>query len=159
MCMIHCSTGLSLLQQQNARRAKTSVLLRFPSMNRAERRHQIRRDNLARIKRERYKTAAAMIEQLGDGFGSSYFSQLLRGHRGIGDDVADKIAERLNLPPGYLDIDLGDPSLNDAVAEFIATYKNVTPEGRRFLENNTHFCRESFGIRPTETGQADNKSA
>lgn len=119
-------------------------------MNRAEKRHQIRRENLARVKRERFTTAAAMIEQLGEGFGSSYVSQLLRGHRGIGDDVADKIEERLGLPPDYLDIDMGDPALNDAMAEFATTYKALTPEGKAFLVNTIAFCKRSFAGRRTD---------
>lgn len=126
-------------------------------MNRAERRHKIRRENFARVNRDRYKTAAAMIEELGEGFSSSYVSQLLRGHRGIGDDVADKIEDRLGLPPGYLDIDMGDAALNDAVAEFAATYNAVTAEGKEFLVNNTAFCRRSFDSRRDAIVQTDEK--
>lgn len=127
-------------------------------MNRAEKRHQVRRDNLKRVQLARYKTVAAMIEDLGEGFGSSYVSQLMRGHRGIGDDVADKIEDRLDLPQGYLDIDMGDPDLNDAIAEFAATYRAVTNEGQDFLINTIAFCRRSFDNRRTELAPEDNKA-
>src|SRR5574340_1235222 len=71
-------------------------------MNRTELRQKMRRDNLATV-RARYRTNAALSEALGEGFSPSFVSQLLGGHRGIGDDVADKIEARLNLEPGYLD--------------------------------------------------------
>lgn len=73
--------------------------------NRTELRNKKRRENLELVRKARFKTNAALAETLGEGFSPSYISQLLKGHRGIGDDVADKIEERLGLPFGYLDSD------------------------------------------------------
>lgn len=71
-------------------------------MNRAEVRAKVRRENFAKLKAH-YKTNAALAEKLGAGFSPSYVSQLLSGHRSIGDDVADKIEERLACQAGFLD--------------------------------------------------------
>lgn len=61
-----------------------------------------------------------MAEALGDGFSPSYVSQLLSGIRGIGDEVATKIEERLALPPGYLDDECA-PDLPPADQQFLAS--------------------------------------
>lgn len=99
--------------------------------NRTETRQKLRRDNLARLKKTRFKTSVALADKLGEGFSPSYISQLLGGHRGIGDEVADKIEERLGLPNGYLDgADESDP----VVAEFAQVYRQATPKGREFLQ-------------------------
>lgn len=89
-------------QQHYANRLAKGLLIRFRDMNRVETRQKTRRANFARLRRK-FKTAAQMADVLGEGFGSSYISQLLSGHRGIGDDVADKIEARLGLPSMWLD--------------------------------------------------------
>lgn len=61
-----------------------------------------------------------MSEALGDGFSPSYVSQLLSGTRGIGDEVATKIEDRLGLSPGYLDHESA-PDLPPADQQFLAT--------------------------------------
>lgn len=93
---------LNTLQQPFANRAMISNLVTLMDMNRTEYRQKLRRDNFARV-RARYHTNAAFSDALGEGFSPSYVSQLLSGHRGIGDEVADKIEQRLQLDPGYLD--------------------------------------------------------
>jgi transcriptional regulator with XRE-family HTH domain len=99
-----CSTKLNLLQQHKANRAEHLSLLTSAVMaTRTETRQKLRRENLVQIKKERFKKNIEMADKLGDGFSPSYLSQLLSGHRGIGDDVADKIEERLGLESGYLD--------------------------------------------------------
>ncbi len=72
------------------------------AMDRAELRQHIRREGLKRL-RARFSSNIALSNALGDGFAPSYISQLLNGHRGIGDDIATKIEDRLKLSPGYLD--------------------------------------------------------
>lgn len=72
-------------------------------MNRTEIRNSLRRDNFAKIRSERFKTSVALVNKLGEGFSPSFVSQLLNGHRGIGDEIADKIEKRLGLLAGYLD--------------------------------------------------------
>lgn len=127
-----CSTELNTAQQHKANRAKYFSLLPFAAMaNRTETRQKLRRENLAKLKKTRFKTSVALADKLGEGFSASYISQLLSGHRGIGDDVADKIEERLGLANGYLDgADESDP----VVAEFAWVYRNATPKGREFLQ-------------------------
>lgn len=96
--------GLNTLQQHSAGRSGLNKLLAFADMtNRTEQRHKVRRSNFERVIKSRFKTKAALSAFLGEGFSPSYISQLLSGHRGIGDEVADKIESRLGLPSGYLD--------------------------------------------------------
>lgn len=83
------------MQQLLANRGNVSNRLSFRTMNRTEMRHKIRREALAQIKAQKFKTNAALSDALGEGFSPSYISQLLSGHRGIGDEVATKIEERL----------------------------------------------------------------
>lgn len=90
------------MQQHFAHRTKVSNLLHLVVMDRTEKRNQVRREAFARIKTE-FKTNVALANALGDEFSPSYVSQLLNGHRGIGDDVATKIEDRLRLPRGSLD--------------------------------------------------------
>lgn len=127
-----CSTKLNILQQHGANRANYLSLLPFAAMaNRTETRQKLRRDNLAKLKKTRFKTSVALADRLGDGFSASYISQLLSGHRGIGDDVADKIEERLGLVNGYLD---GADESDAVVAAFAFVYRHATPRGREFLQ-------------------------
>lgn len=91
-----------MLQQHSANRVFVSNALPLLSMNRTEKRARLRRERFAEL-RARYKTSQAFSDALGDGFSPSYVSQLLSGHRGIGDDVAEKIEERLSLDEGFLD--------------------------------------------------------
>lgn len=93
------------MQQHFAYRGIVSKKLPLPPMNRTEIRQKARREAFAKIRAMRFKTNAALSEALGDGFAPSYVSQLLSGHRGIGDDVATKIEDRLELPRGWLDQD------------------------------------------------------
>lgn len=127
-----CSTKLNILQQHVANRANYFSRLSFGVMaNRTETRQKLRRDNLAKLRKAHFRTSIALADKLGEGFSASYISQLLSGHRGIGDDVADKIEERLGLVNGYLDgADESDP----IVAEFALVYRHATPKGREFLQ-------------------------
>jgi transcriptional regulator with XRE-family HTH domain len=68
---------------------------------RTEARQKLRREQLAKARAEKFNTSVAMAEALE--FSQSYLSQLLCGHSSIGDEVADKIEDRLGLPDGYLD--------------------------------------------------------
>lgn len=98
-----------MLQQHFAYRAGLSNALPFLVMNRTEKRQKIRRERFAEL-RARYKTNAAFSNDLGEGFSPSYVSQLLSGHRGIGDEVAEKIEESLSLSEGFLDDVLAIPA-------------------------------------------------
>lgn len=71
-------------------------------MDRTALRQKVRRDAF-KILRDRFRSNVEMSEALGEGFAPSFVSQLLNGHRGIGDDVATKIEERLGLSMGCLD--------------------------------------------------------
>lgn len=53
--------------------------------------------------RKKYKTQVTFAEALGEGFSPSFVSQLLSGHRNIGDDLADKIERSLGIESGWLD--------------------------------------------------------
>lgn len=97
------STELINMQQHFAYRGMVSKKLPLPPMNRTEVRQRIRREAFAKIRATKFKTNAALSEALGEGFAPSYVSQLLSGHRGIGDEVATKIEDRLSLPRGWLD--------------------------------------------------------
>lgn len=90
------------MQQHFAYRTNVSNSLHLVVMDRTEKRNQIRRKAFAKIKTE-FKTNVALANALGDEFSPSFVSQLLSGHRGIGDDVASKIEDRLNLKRGALD--------------------------------------------------------
>lgn len=90
------------MQQHFAYRAKISKPLPLVVMKRTESRQRLRRERFATLKK-RFKTNAALSDALGEGFSPSFVSQLLSGHRGIGDDVADKIEKRLGLKAGFMD--------------------------------------------------------
>lgn len=90
------------MQQQFAHRTNVSNSLHLFRMGRSENRNRVRREAFVRIKAQ-YKSNVALANALGDEFSPSYVSQLLNGHRGIGDDVATKIEDRLKLPKGELD--------------------------------------------------------
>jgi hypothetical protein len=101
---VQCSTKLNIVQQRQANRVKyLSLITSLVMATRTEIRQKLRRENLAQVKKERFKKNIDMADELGEGFSPSYLSQLLGGHRGIGDDVADKIEDRLGLERGYLD--------------------------------------------------------
>lgn len=93
---------LTFKQQHDANRRIVSGLLPLPAMDRTEFRQKLRRDAFKRL-RTRFLSNVEMADALGDAFSPSYVSQLLNGHRGIGDDVATKIEDRLGLAWGYLD--------------------------------------------------------
>lgn len=93
------------MQQHFAYRTKVSNSLHLVVMDRTEKRNQVRREAFARIKAE-FKTNVALADALGEEFSPSYVSQLLNGHRGIGDDVATKIEDRLKLPRGAMDTEI-----------------------------------------------------
>lgn len=90
------------MQQHFAYRTTVSNSLHLVRMDRTEKRNRLRREALTKIK-TKFKSNVALANALGDEFSPSYVSQLLNGHRGIGDDVATKIEERLKLRRGYLD--------------------------------------------------------
>lgn len=127
-------------------------------MSRTENRQKLRRENFAKIRAARFKTSAALAEALGDGFAPSYVSQLLSGHRGIGDEVADKIEARLELPSGTLDSQSDtiedDPELIQAINLFVATYRNSTDEGRAFLKNAVRAVSAGFRKEERRNGSA-----
>lgn len=128
---------LNILQQHSAYRATMVKLLPFGYMNRTELRNMLRRERLKRIRQERFKTNVSMAEALSgnepdDVFSASFLSQIINGHRGIGDDVADKIEERLGLPQGYLDnpIDAG-ATLTPEQALIVDTYPTLDPDQKK----------------------------
>lgn len=71
-------------------------------MDRAKIRNETRRLAL-RALRKRFSSNKAMAEALGEDFSPSFLSQLLNGHRGIGDELASKIEHRLRLANGFID--------------------------------------------------------
>lgn len=115
---------LNFNQQHLANRSKFSALLPF-GMDRTQQRQERRRRSFTEI-RTRYSTNAALSEALGEGFSPSYVSQLLSGHRGIGDDVADKIEDRLSLETGWLDQDRDATSKKDKLAARLASADDAT---------------------------------
>lgn len=127
---MNISTTLHFLQQHDASRNQSSPLLNFGSMNRTETRQQNRRARFNQIRQERFKTSALMAEHLGDGFSPSFVSQLLRGHRGIGDELADKIEARLDLPSGHLDL----PN-TDLVGRFLWALDHTSENGMKLMED------------------------
>lgn len=90
------------MQQHDADRLMDSSALTSAAMDRTTLRQHARREAFKRI-RQGFKSNVALAEALGDGFSPSYVSQLLNGHRGIGDDVATKIEDRLGIAPNMLD--------------------------------------------------------
>lgn len=116
-------------------------------------RYKIRRENFAKI-REGFKTNVALSAALTDEesevvFSPSYISQLLSGHRGIGDDVADKIEDQLNLPRGTLDnvieaIPLQDADTEAVVNLFSWVYQRVSEEGKTLLRNTIKAVSKAY---------------
>ena len=71
-----------------------------------QRQHKVtRQDNLKRLLEPR--GAQVKLSELLD-CSPSFISQLINGHRDIGDDVAEKIESALNLPNGALDVPMGE---------------------------------------------------
>lgn len=148
------------MQQQFAGRATVSKPLPLRTMNRTEIRHRTRRDAFSKLK-ERFRTNAALAEALGEGFSPSYVSQLLSGHRGIGDDVATKIEDRLNLPRGTLDqlrpnTEIG-PEIRGSVpliswvqaGEYAEAIDNLAPGRGERIETTIQVKAHTYALRVT----------
>lgn len=125
------STAQNIRQQHHANRLKISALLPF-GMDRTQLRQARRRTAFKAIK-ERFKTNQALADALGEGFSPSYVSQLLSGHRGIGDEVADKIENRLGLTPGKLDDTESAPHTSE-ITDLVRTIETLTDSGKMSLE-------------------------
>jgi len=120
---------LNLFQQQFANRYAVSALLVF-GMDRTKARQQKRQAAFVAL-RARFKTNVEFSDALGEGFSPSYVSQLLNGIRGIGDDVATKIEERLGLRPNHLDRE-GDPiGLTDDERTLLAGFALLDEDTQR----------------------------
>lgn len=115
---------LTYSQQHTANRPTFSITLCF-GMDRVKQRQEKRKAAFQRL-RALYRSNTEFAEALGDGFSDSYVSQLLRGHRGIGDDVADKIEGRLRLDQGWLDQD-HSPDENRFIAPSSVAADRVAP--------------------------------
>ena len=118
--MQNFSTALNSKQQRNANSPRFSITLCF-GMDRVTQRKEKRRASFRSL-RSTFRSNTEFAEALGDGFSDSYVSQLLSGHRSIGDEVADKIESRLALDPGWLDQDH-------------STQTEISPEDARFISD------------------------
>lgn len=117
-------------QQHEANRPRFSIKLCF-GMDRVKQRQEKRKASFQRL-RNAYRSNTELAETLGDGFSDSYVSQLLRGHRGIGDDVADKIESRLGLDHGWLDRDHSTPA--DAQSPLVTRYQQADAATRTLID-------------------------
>lgn len=132
---------LNKMQQRDANRLKFSDALPF-GMGKLEARQEHRRLKLLEL-RGQHKTSAAFSSALGEGFSASYVSQLLSGHRGIGDDVAEKIENRLGVP-GWFDqsdtietlthalarqIEAASPEVQSAIMALLMSYQTDQARG------------------------------
>lgn len=83
---------------------------------------QIRRDNL-RALAEKHPTLAAFAERMD--MSPAHVSQLINGHRNMGDAVARKLEKKAGLPEGYMDV------THTGVADESGTYVATLPGDRQ----------------------------
>lgn len=90
-----------------------------------------RRENMKRLIKDRFGTQAALAEALGKQ--PDYISRCLKGTKNIGDEFADEIEEKLDLPEYWLDLPDGFINLNDEERRLLHGYRKAAAGDREIM--------------------------